>query len=325
MYTGYDADSLGGVALSADIDFALAMCSGMPLMGDAYPEEEICRGFAMGATDFMSISKFGPQGFAHDGDQAQFFLGDVPPAMPIEPGFCLEGTTVIVENSSPENIGNGLLNLLRQQAAAFITKVNRTKFTVKAYVHVDGCSCDVKIRVYRQDLRFAVEFQRQSGDAVAFGGLFRRALEHLNSYSRAAASPEKRVFIDAHRPTVMQAPVVGQAGSSKQELSIAPLLEMAGSSSDLRLQAEVAEALANYAVDASLSSQLNTPHALKVRQDLAMIDHISVIHPMRRLEAALSHVTPSNVSFFEGADSCIFETVGVAEPSAPPQPPRMRL
>jgi hypothetical protein len=278
---------------------------------------EVHRGLAIGAADF------GPQGFEYDscpGEQTQFFLGDFPPAMPVDPDFRCEGTTVIIENSSPEQIGNGLLNLLRQEAAASITKVSRKKFSVKAYVHVDGFSCDVKIRVYRQDFGFAVEFQRRSGDALAFQRLFRLASERLNSYSHAA-SLEKHAFIDAHQQPVMQVPVA-QVVSSKQELSIAPLLEMAECTSDLNLLAEVAETLADYAMDTTLSWQLNTPDALKVRENIARIDHVSVAHPMKRLRAALDHVAQSDVPLFvEGADNCIFPAVS----GAPPPPPRMRL
>jgi hypothetical protein len=273
------------------------------------------------------MSKFGLSGFGSGFDcdsrpdkPAQFCFGDVPPALPVDPDFRLEGTTVVVENSPPEQIGNGLLNLLKQEAEAEITKVSRIKFTVKAYVHVDGLSCDVKVRVYRQEFGFAVEFQRRSGEVLAFRSLFRLASEHLNFYARAA-SPEQDAFIDAHRPTVMQVPVVGQVAASKEELSIAPLLEMARCTSALPLQAEVAEALANYASDANLSWQLSTPDAFEVREKLLGIDHVSVAHPMRRLSAALAHVAQSNVPcFVEGADHCIFPAAG-----APPPPPLMRL
>lgn len=331
MFTNYydNDDTFRDVALPADFDLASAMSSGMPPMGDFYSEnEDVHRGLAMGAADFMSMCKFGPTDFEHDsclGEQPQFFFGDVPPALPIDPAFRLEVTTVIIENSSPEQLGNGLLNLLRQEAAASIAKVSRIKFSVKAYVHVEGLSCDVKVRVYRQEFGFAVEFQRRSGDALAFRSLFRLASEHLNSYSRVA-SPEQHAFIDAHRPTVMQVPVLGQVGSSKQELTIAPLLEMARCTSALCLQAEVAEALAACASDANLSWQLSTPDALEVRENLAGIDHVSVAHPMRRLQAALAHVAQSNVSLFvEGAENCIFPAVGALKAGVPPPPPLMRL
>jgi hypothetical protein len=281
----------------------------------------------MGPCDFMageaSTSKvgFGFPGFDCDSrpdKQAHFSCGDVPPAFPIDPDFRLEGTTVYIENSSPEQIGVGLLNLLKQEAAATITKVSRIKFSVKAYVHVDGLSCDVKVRVYRQEVGFAVEFQRRSGDVLAFRRLFSLAKEHLNFYS---ASPEQDAFIDVHRPTVMQAPVAGQERSSKEELSITPLLDMARCTSALPLQAEVAEALADYASDANLSWQLSTQDAFEVREKLLGIDHVSVAHPMRRLSAALAHVAQSNVPcFVEVADKGIFPAAG-----APPPPPLMRL
>lgn len=266
--------------------------------------------------------------------QMQFFFGDVPPALPLDPDFRLECTTVIIENSSPEQVGNGLLTLLMQRAEATITKVSRNKFSVKAYVHVDGLSCDVKVRVYSQEVGLAVEFQRRSGDVLALRGLFRLASEHLNFYSRAA-SPDQHAFDDAHGPTVMQVPLVGQMGSLKNEISISPLLDMARCASDLSLQAEAAEALADYAGDANVSWQLSTPDALEVRKTLSGVAHVSVAHPMRRLSAALAHVAQSaalahvaqsNVPLVEGADNGIFLAVGMLDSGvAPPPPLLMRL
>jgi hypothetical protein len=326
MFTGYDDDTFRDLALSADFDLASAMRSGKLPMGDFYSENEVGHlQFDMGAVDFMPMSKSGRKGPEHDrcpDEQTQFFFGDVPPAWPVDPDFRLEGTTVTVENASPEQIGNGLLNLFRQEAAASITKVNRIKFSVKAYVHVGGLSCDVKVRIYRKEFGFAVKFQRRSGDALAFQSLFRLASDHLNSYS-CAASSERHALIDAHRSTVTQVPAVGHVGSSKQEFSIAPLLEMSSSSSDLSVQAEVAEALADCARNENLSWQLSTPDALRVRENIAGIHHISVAHPMRRLQAALAHVAQSYASpFVEGADKCIFPAMGALEP---PLMPRVRL
>jgi len=334
MFHGYfdENDTHMNIALSAD--FAIST----PLMGDFYSEnEDVHRGLTMGAVDFMSMLEPGPPGFQGDScpalnkhdardEQAQFLSGDVPPALPVDPYFRLEGTTVIVENLSPEQIGNGLLNLLRHEAAASITKMSRIKFTVKAFVHVDGLSCDVKVRVYRQQLGFAVEFQRRSGDTLAFQGLFRLASEHLDYYSRVAGN-EQHTFASANRSMVMQVPTaVRQEGFSKQEFSIAPLLEMARGTSDVGLQSEVAEALAGYASDANLLWQLGTPDALEVRENLSLVDHVSVTHPMRRLAAALAHIAEPNVSLCnEGGDNCIFPAVGVLGSAlAPPPPPLMR-
>jgi len=286
MFTGYnDDDTTRDLALPTDFDPASPMRSWTPSMGDFYSEnEDVLRGLAMAAGDFECDRC--------PDKQAHFFFGagDVPPALPVDPDFRLECTTVIIEKFSPEQIGNGLLRFLRQEAAASITKVSRIKFSVKAYVHVKGLSCDIKVRLYRQECGFAVEFQRRSGDALAFQSLFRLASGHLNVHEVA--------FIDAHRPRVMQAPVVGQVESSKRELSCAPLLEMARCSADLCLQAEVAEALADYASDANLSWQLSTPDALEVCENLVGIHHVSVAHPMRRLSAALGNVAQFNFPHF---------------------------
>jgi len=288
--------------------------------------------------DLMSVSEAGLSGFQcdsvpafdkHDArdEQAQFISGDVPPALPTDPYFCLQGTTVIMENLSPEQLGNGLIRLLRQEASADISKISRIKFSVKAHVFVQGLSCQVKVRVYKQEFGYAVEFQRRGGDALSFQALFRLASERLDYHSRAASN-EQHTFAGAHESMVLQVPsAVGQPGSSKQEISIAPLLEMARGTSDVCMQSEVAEALAGYASDATLSWQLSTPDALDVCEMLSRVDHVSVAHPMRRLATALAHVADSRVTpFRKGDDKCIFPAGGKLDfSSAPPPPPLMRL
>jgi hypothetical protein len=299
MFPGYDCDgdSLREITLPKDVDLGEVTMTSWT--GDPYPERNnVYRGFVMGVGDLESMSTFGPDSFECDSStakQVQFIGGDVPPALPLDPDFRLQSTTLIIENALPEQIGNGLLHFLRQKAAASITKVSREKFSVKAYAHVQGLSCDIKVRLYRQKCGFAVEFQRRSGDALAFQRLFRLASEHLNSYSHAAF-PEQHAFVDAHRPTVM--PLVGQARSFEQEFLLAPLLEMAQCTTDLCLQAEAAEALADYASDANLSWQLSTADALKVREYLARIHHVSVAHPMGRLSAALDNVAQFSFPHF---------------------------
>jgi len=334
MFPGYFDENDSHMNVAFQSDFALST----PLIGDFYSEnEDVCRGLTMGPVDFMPMLESGLPVFQGDSrpalnkhdardEQTQFLSGDVPPALPVDPYFRLEGTTVHLKNLSPVQIGNGLINMLRHEAAASITKMSRIKFTVKAFVHVDSVSCDVKIRVYKQEFGYAVEFQRRSGDTLAFQGLYRLALEHLDYYSRVACE-EQHTFASANRSMVMQVPSeVRQEGFSKQEFSIAPLLEMARGTSDVCLQSEVAEALAGYASDANLSWQLSTPDALEVRENLSLVDHVSVAHPMRRLTAALAHIAEPNISLCnEGRDNCIFPAVGVLGSAlAPPPPPLMR-
>jgi len=337
MFNGYfdEDDTLRNLTLPAECAF-----SGAPLMGDFYSlNEDVHRGLTMGPGDYMSMPGLEPPGFQDDrcpaldkhdarDEQAQFLCGDVPPALPSDPYFCLEGTTVIIQNSSPEQIGNGLLSLLRQEVAASISKMSRMKFSVKAHVHVEGLSCEVKVRVYKQEFGYAVEFQRRSGDALAFRGLFGLASEHLDSYS-CGALDEQHASAGVHQSMVLQVPsVVVQPESSKREISIVPLLEMARGTSDVRMQSEVAEALAGYASDANMSRQLSTTDALDVCDMLSRVDHVSVAHPMRRLTTALAHVADSNVSLFsKGDDTCIFfPAVGMLDSNfAPPPPPLMRL
>lgn len=113
----------------------------------------------------------------------RFQAGDVPPTVPADPLFRLERTTIVVNNSSSADaaaLGNGLLEHLRSEASAKVRKLSRPKFSVRAHASCGELSCELKVRVYRQrDSSCAVEFQRRSGDSVAFGGVFRRAADHL--------------------------------------------------------------------------------------------------------------------------------------------------
>lgn len=126
----------------------------------------------------------------------RFQAGDVPPAVPLDPLFRLESTTIVIDGSSSADaaaLGNGLLEHLRTEASAKVRKVSRPKFSVKAHASCGDLSCELKARLYRQkDGSCAVEFQRRSGDSIAFGGVFRRAADHL-----LAAGIQPRVRPDA--------------------------------------------------------------------------------------------------------------------------------
>mmetsp|Transcript_54055 Transcript_54055/g.144545 ORF Transcript_54055/g.144545 Transcript_54055/m.144545 type:complete len:207 (-) Transcript_54055:193-813(-) len=104
-------------------------------------------------------------------DATRFLPRDMPP--PPCATMSLLPTTFTVA-ASPVLVSNLVLDFL-EASLATIVKVNCSKFTVKAVATVEGLECVLKIRVYRQGTGCAVEFNRRSGDGLAFGALFRQA------------------------------------------------------------------------------------------------------------------------------------------------------
>lgn len=105
----------------------------------------------------------------------RFSKSDRPPAIPMDPFFKLEKTTVILTDTEPCYIGNSLLDSIGGTIPGRMVKVNVAKFAIKAEVDIYPAPCSLKIRLYSQGDQLAVEFQRRSGDAIAFQKTFQRA------------------------------------------------------------------------------------------------------------------------------------------------------
>jgi hypothetical protein len=142
----------------------------------------------------------------------RFQCTDTPPALSPEISKELTpGATLVLKGLKPITAGNMLLGLLesmqaalplngsdfspRQKMQAAIYKVNRKKFTIKAGIHMilehyqdeeieeftPTLTCVAKMRIYHHEERDVciVEFQRRSGDAVAFVQFLSQAQETL--------------------------------------------------------------------------------------------------------------------------------------------------
>jgi hypothetical protein len=68
--------------------------------------------------------------------------------------------------------GNTLLACFAAIADVHVEKVNRKKCSIKACVDRGACSCCFKARIYQGENGRVVEFQRRSGDVLAFQVLF---------------------------------------------------------------------------------------------------------------------------------------------------------
>lgn len=116
-----------------------------------------------------------------------------PPSASSDFEFRFEPTTLHVCGGTPADVGNHLLGFLTAIAGASVLKVNRRKFTFKAAFEGSAGACTLKVRLYTEGpSKYAVEFQRRSGEAAALHLLYRRAMEYLGHLVRALAPADSK-------------------------------------------------------------------------------------------------------------------------------------
>merc|ERR1719238_2353373 len=126
--------------------------------------------------------------------------------------------------------------------------MRRAKFSIKLDVFADSMMCTMKVRVYNQGSgQFAVEFQRRTGDTIAFCATFQKASAYLKRFftmadhsSPAEASP---MLISFEPPMLPE----GLAQEQMNEADLLPLLDMTGLVGAPWLQAEAAVSLSKMA------------------------------------------------------------------------------
>lgn len=308
----FDGSNYGGIL---DLGSDGAMPS---LTGDFYREvDDVTRGLSLysGADDFGQAHDFMHYGNANlfgkacmgeietglrapanghgcDLPVSRFQEGDEAMQVPDDSFFQLERTTIVVNGASAAQIGNCMLDFLATDAGASISKVNATKFTIKAVVSIDGLTCMTKIRVYRQAVgQHAVEMQRRSGDSIAFSSLYGWAFQHFNSCMNGAG---QAVEADSQPPTFASAP----EQTLGAEASVAPLLDLAKSSNE-QLQAEAAQGLLQAAADANLVLQICTPQAFAVLRNLLQVACFSIAEPLARVLCCLAALSAAQDNFID--------------------------
>jgi hypothetical protein len=240
-------------ALGCDAMLLVDVQSGRPLPGDDYRAEKIQRLVPNTSSRFENLQ--------------------IPPNVPVDPQFKLMATTFICR-SSPAECMNCLLDFFERETLADVTKVCKAKFAVKVDVFDRGTACSLKFRMYKQQSgELVVEFQRRSGDTIAFHHIIRQAC--LKSDLTGTKAPADVT------------PMSNQSKGSKLIAECAPLVEMLSLVDAPQLQAEAAASLANVAsqdliVDDSVSQ------LLKNLNDLLQIDRIDVAYPTACLLSALA-------------------------------------
>lgn len=182
------------------IEFHHSTTQCFALEGDFYRAEEDCQWMGCSFSEtgaWMSIchddmahevlQEFEPHAAANQ--QQWFSHGDIPLTMPLDSHCTARRTSMIyVDRSIPAaTFGNRLISFLQAEAEASIQKVDRRKFSVTLRAHFQGYAVELCVRVYAMQLSFAAEFQRRSGDCVAFCKLYRHVSRRFSKIFRSSS------------------------------------------------------------------------------------------------------------------------------------------
>jgi len=176
----------------------------------------------------------------------------------------LEATTLHLSEHSAVIAGNSLITFLEHVVHARIKKVNHKKFTIRADIIIEGFPCDIKVRIYQEQRASLLEFQRRSGDSVAFMRLFSQASGYLQGQHAA---------VDSWRQ-----PEIPHMARLPPDEAIAPLIDMA-EFHDVNLLSDAAAALAAMSDDPAIACQLRMPCAFSVMQHFQQVNDFSVAFP----------------------------------------------
>mmetsp|Transcript_22434 Transcript_22434/g.46516 ORF Transcript_22434/g.46516 Transcript_22434/m.46516 type:complete len:452 (+) Transcript_22434:34-1389(+) len=208
----------------------------------------------------------------------RFTEADLAPPITTDPCYGFSACTLRVLSSSPANLGNHIVDFLETQVTSSITKLNPTKFTIKADVFIDGAACTLKIRLSSTGCGTVVaEFLRRKGSCLCFGAAYRQAGDYLRRLLVVTSGPE---VSDECRPPWRSQKV--------DAAEIAPLLDMAGSADLPGLQAESAAALVEQVQDDEVAGSLCTSLAFEHFKSLLKADETDVAHPTAQM---LSHLS----------------------------------
>jgi len=118
-----------------------------------------------------------------------------PPSASSDSKFKFEPTILHVCGGTPTDVGNHLFGFLIAIGGSSVLKINRTKFTFKASFEGSEGTCVLTVRIYTEGpSRYAVEFQRRSGEAGVFYLLYKWAMEYLGHLVRALVPAESDTY-----------------------------------------------------------------------------------------------------------------------------------
>lgn len=236
--------------------------------------KQMCKGTSSPSTDLPSsqcLERFNATTEARD--------------VPTEYGDYLAVTTAFARCTSTSDVANCVLDFFEGEDTMSITKVNRIKYTIKVTAFTSGMACELKVFIYKHsEDGAAVEFQRRSGDCVAFDDIYRRASQYVMTHANNR-------FVDeasANKEMGLPARVAFAAPAQQSEQALVPLLQMASCSEAPELQAQAAAGLISIAQDPQIMSEFCTPAVLVALQKLLLVQRLAVIYPTACLVALLA-------------------------------------
>lgn len=216
----------------------------------------------------------------------RFEDGDVPPTVPTDPCWRVEKTSLVVSGSAVE-VANQLIDFFGGVITASVTKVNRKKFKITVHAIWENLACELKVRIYRQASENTVEFQKRSGDGIAFNGIFRRASSYLSSET----IPTMEIL-----PSLQELLPFPDGLWQDEANSISPLLELGGSSEDERLQEETALGFAAMAKDDEVARRLCITPVFAVIYKFLQSDRFGIAYPTSCLLSSLAQHEEAGLS-----------------------------
>lgn len=227
----------------------------------------------------------------------RFQDGDAPP-VPADPFFQVEATSVTIQDASPVEAANCLLDFLEEggEVGASIEKVNLVKFTIKAEVFIEGWSCTVKARLYAKSDGCTVELQKRRGSAIAFNALFRQVSQALSSSTSSCLRKQLEGpagMCEAHAVL----PLGMECNDDRDVTSPSP--RMCECFVSEHFQAEASGSFASMAQHAQTASQLCTTHAFSFLRKLLQVDSFAIAYPLSCALSALAQLPEAQPLFLE--------------------------
>lgn len=320
-------DVTRGTVVSSTFDFA---CSDLPgyfvpcdkavlgsgLLGDAYRSD-----WSKDGACTLPEWKQNQDNLSHCDQEATMvsqFTDSVGP--PTELACQAALTSVEINDASPTDVANFMYTFLTTAISGVVTKVRPTKFSMKAeaFYDVENCplSCALKVRIFRvaerpcERSRLVVEFQRRSGDSIAFNQIFGLAKQGL---LRQFASHEHQLSeVATERPAKGNAFSASVATAESDDLQ--PLMDMLVD----RSSTEQAEAVAALVAFASASAA-GSCAICTLLQDLPAVlgtllgsSQLKVSYPTARLVSTLAKLADRSV-----AAPVLKDVAAVDKPLAP--------
>jgi hypothetical protein len=245
-----------GIKLSSDFPFEPG--EGLSSLNKGF-ESSFSKGFEQLHKEQVSGLPF----FFDDYDGI-FDVCDRPPRAPTGKYSGLSATMhkVKLVKDHPSRLGNSLLkfaseflssqSIFAELLKPIPSKAHKTKYSVKLLTFVQSSWCQAKVRIYEESTdMYLIEFQRRSGDSLAFNSVYRAAEKYLQDQGfTLEGRGDKgggRALFPLIPPSVPLPPMEdGAAPWPEPECMFGPVFDLAKSKC-ARYQAEGATAIAEMA------------------------------------------------------------------------------